>query len=72
MAYSRPSIVNHLDKFPLVQQRRDGQGRTSMRRAWKFGTRPKWESTSLVIPEPKLVRTDEQGDWYEKKTREYL
>jgi len=65
VAYTRPSIVNHRDNVSLIASRFDGQPRDRARVAWKFGSRSKWEPTAAILDEPKLVRVDEQGEWYE-------
>jgi GR25 family glycosyltransferase involved in LPS biosynthesis len=65
VAYTRPSIVNHRDTGSLIPTRFDGQPRDKARRAWKFGSRSEWKPITVTLDEPKLVRVDERGEWYE-------
>ena len=70
VAYTRPSILNHLDGEPAVKERFDGQERDRPRHAWKFGARERWSNASHLVQPPKLVAVDHRGEWYEVETTE--
>lgn len=74
VAYSRPSIVNHLDGDSLISERHDGQDRHRRRVAWKFGTRPSWCATATIsLEEPRLVYENSEGQrFFETTTKEHL
>jgi hypothetical protein len=73
VAYTNPSIVNHIDGESLIAERRDQQARTGARRAYRFGLRPHWDGVSMPIPEPELAYVDVEGrHWYRSCRKEYL
>lgn len=49
VSYTRPSLVDHHD-WPTLINHPDQEGRENPRRAWQFGTRPDWKSTTVWIP----------------------
>lgn len=49
VAHCRPSIVNHRDEQPLIQQRHDGQPRTADRVAWLFDSRDRWDDSTTHL-----------------------
>lgn len=63
VSYCHPSIVNHAHELPTVIKRHLSQhktetgkrGRKVIRKAWAFGSRQNWNSTSIVIPDPIIV-----------------
>lgn len=69
--YTHPSLVNHQGDESLIKQRTDGEGRTSRRRAWRFGTRERWDyATRSPIPKPQLAHVDDDGrQWYQETRR---
>ena len=49
VAHCRPSIVNHRDETSLIQQRHDGQPRTTARVAWLFDRRDRWDDSTTHL-----------------------
>jgi hypothetical protein len=60
VSYAHPSIVNHDHSLDTVIKRHVSQhraetgkrGRHEQRKAWAFGSRQHWQTTTAVIPEP--------------------
>jgi hypothetical protein len=48
IAYTVPSLVNHMD-IPTVTQHPDGQPRRKGRTAWAYGSPPFWTSNTVVL-----------------------
>ncbi len=49
VAYTFPSLVDHLDITPLIQHRHDRLTRQPGRKAWRVGTRTEWTTTSTPM-----------------------
>ncbi len=49
VSHCRPSIVDHLDGPPIITERPDGQPRDKERKAWLFGGKPQWDSTTAHL-----------------------
>lgn len=60
VAYAHPSIVNHDNRLGTVIRRHVSQHKTDdgrrsagdLRKAWAFGTRESWQTTTARIPDP--------------------
>ncbi len=50
VGYTRPSLVDHADQEPIIQQRYDGGQRDQPRTAWAFGTREHWNNSKVTLP----------------------
>jgi hypothetical protein len=51
VASTHPSLLDHRDGPPLITQRHDGLQRDQPRKAWKTGTRAKWTTKSVKLPQ---------------------
>jgi hypothetical protein len=54
VAYSLPSLVDHLDGEPLIKPVH-GEERAKGRVAWRHGTRRKWTSTAVPLIAPNVA-----------------
>jgi hypothetical protein len=52
IAYTHPSLINHLDIPTVIKRRQDGMTRTPGRIAWHTGTHDEWNSAAVSMPNP--------------------
>jgi GR25 family glycosyltransferase involved in LPS biosynthesis len=52
LAYTWPSIVDHLDEPPAIEVHTDGEIRDRGRVAWRFGMRDNWNSRGAELKSP--------------------
>jgi GR25 family glycosyltransferase involved in LPS biosynthesis len=52
IAYTHPSLINHLDIPTVIKRRQDGMTRTPGRIAWHTGGHTQWNSDTIAMPNP--------------------
>lgn len=81
VAYCWPSLVDHRDGTPLVEERHDGQPRGDQPRvAWKTGTRDTWTRESIALKTPEelgitvidTTRLPPMPDRHDPMSKEYV
>lgn len=69
VSYTNPSLVDHADQDTLIDyhlsefQEDDMSTREKGRRAWRVGTREKWDNTCITLPQPGTQVATTVNDW---------